>query len=46
MTEMHANLNFRPGGGGGPLTTVIGQTIFNQGLSAYINMTQFCAINH
>ena len=44
-TEMHANLNFRASGGGGPLTVIVGQTIFNQGLSAYINMTQFCAIN-
>jgi hypothetical protein len=45
-TEMHANLNFRAGGGAGSLTTVVGQAIFNQGLSAYVNMTQFCAINH
>jgi hypothetical protein len=45
-TEMHANLNFRSGSGGGPLTAVVGQAIFNQGLSAYINMTTFCAINH
>jgi hypothetical protein len=40
-TEMHANLNFHGAG-----TIIAGQTIFNQGLSAYINMTQFCAINH
>jgi hypothetical protein len=44
-TELHANLNFRSSTGG-TLTAVVGQTIYNQGLSAYINMTQFCAINH
>jgi hypothetical protein len=40
-SEMHANLNFHGAG-----TYVVGQTIFNQAFNAYVNMTQYCVINH
>ena len=45
-SEMHANLNFRPGVNGTPLTAVVGQMIYNNTFQSYVSMSVSCAINH